>query len=130
MAGNLTDTAEAEILKWLDPAKTPTRPATGLQVALITTDSPSSDSAAGSEVTGGSYARKDLTLSAPSGGSYSNSADLTWTGMPACTVGGVEIWDKAGTPVRIWWGTLSAQKTVNAGDTFTITAGSLTLSLD
>ena len=128
--GSLTDTAEAEILKWLDPAKSPTRPSTGLQVALITTDSASSDSAAGSEVSGGDYARKDLSLSAPSGGSYSNSADLTWTGMPACTVGGVEIWDKAGTPVRIWWGALSAEKTVNAGDTFTIASGDLTLSLD
>lgn len=128
MSGNLTDTAEAEILKWLDPAKTATRPSTGLQVALVT--STPTDSTAGTEVSGGSYARKDLTLSTPSGGSYSNSADLTWTGMPSCTVVGVEIWDKATTPVRIWWGTLSASKTVNSGDTFTIASGDLTLSLD
>lgn len=130
MSGNLTDTAENEILKWLDPAKTPTRPSTGLQVALITTTTASTDSAAGSEVSGGSYVRKDVTLAAPTTGSYSNSADLTWTGMPACTVGGVEIWDKAGTPVRFWYGTLAANKTVNVGDTFTIASGSLTLSID
>jgi hypothetical protein len=49
--------------------------------------------------------------------------------MPAATVVGVEIWDNAGTPVRLWYGPLSASRTVAAGDELRLTAGSLTLSL-
>ena len=55
----------------------------------------------------------------------SNTA-VTVTNMPASTVVGVELWDSAGTPVRKWWGALTASKTLNAGDTFSIASGSLT----
>jgi hypothetical protein len=49
--------------------------------------------------------------------------------MPACTVVAVDEWDSAGTPVRRWWGALTANKTVNSGDTFTIASGSYSKSL-
>ena len=129
MAGNLTDTCENKLLDHIlgTASYTPTGP---IKVALITTTTPSTDAAAGSEVTGGSYARQTLTCGAASAGATSNSGTLTWSAMPACTVGGVEVWDSAGTPVRLWYGTLAANKTVNSGDTFQITTGSLTLSLD
>ena len=86
------------------------------------------DSAAGTEVTGGSYARKNLTVAAAVSGATSNSADLVWTGMPAATVVGVEIWDSAGTPVRLWYGALGANRTVASGDELKIVAGSLAIS--
>jgi hypothetical protein len=41
----------------------------------------------------------------------------------------VEIWDSAGTPVRLWYGALSASRAVNAGDDFKLVAGALSLSL-
>ncbi|HEY9370144.1 MAG TPA: hypothetical protein VIU94_17180 [Streptomyces sp.] len=88
-----------------------------------------SDTVAGTEVTGGSYARQSLTVGAASSGATSNSADVVFTGMPATTVVGVEIWDSAGTPVRLWYGTLAASRTVAAGDELRLVAGSLTLSL-
>lgn len=78
---------------------------------------------------GGSYARQDLSVAAAVNGATSNSADLVWTGMPAATVVGVEIWDSSGSPVRLWYGPLSASRTVAAGDELRLTAGSLTMSL-
>ena len=106
---------------------TPTRPTTPLKVALVTANG--SDTAAGTEVTGGSYARQSLSVAAASAGATSNSADLVFAGMPAATVVGVEVWDSAGAPVRLWYGALAVSRTVAAGDELRITAGSLTLSL-
>jgi hypothetical protein len=88
-----------------------------------------SDTVAGTEVTGGSYARQSLTVGAASSGATANSADVVFTGMPAATVVGVEIWDSAGTPVRLWYGNLAASRTVAAGDEVRLVAGSLTLAL-
>ena len=105
----------------------PTRPTTPLKVALVTANG--SDTAAGTEVTGGSYARQSLSVAAASAGATSNSADLVFAGMPAATVVGVEVWDSAGTPVRLWYGALAVSRTVAAGDELRITAGSLTLAL-
>lgn len=66
--------------------------------------------------------------STTTGQAVSNSAVST-TNMPAATVVGVELWDSAGTPVRKWWGALTASKTTVLGDTFTIASGSLTATL-
>ncbi|WP_442777996.1 phage tail fiber protein [Streptomyces pseudogriseolus] len=123
---NLSNTAENRALDWLMGNAT-TAPTTPLRVALVTANG--SDTAAGTEVTGGSYARKNLTTAAAVNGATSNSADLVWTGMPAATVVGVEVWDSAGTPVRLWYGALAASRTVLAGDELRIPAGSLTFSL-
>jgi hypothetical protein len=127
VADNLSNTAENLALDWILGVGTPTRPTTPLKVALVTENG--TDTAAGTEVTGGSYARQNLAVAAAVGGATSNSADLVFTGMPAATVVGVEIWDSAGTPVRLWYGPLTASRTVAAGDEVILTAGSLTLSL-
>jgi hypothetical protein len=122
MADNLTDAAENLMLDWVNGVGTPTRPTTPLKLALMTANG--SDSANGTEVTGGSYARQDVTMAAASGGATSNSGAVTYTNMPACTVVGVEVWNNGGT-VRIWYGALTASKAVNSGDTFTVAAGDL-----
>lgn len=127
ISDNLSNTAENLALDWINGVGTPTRPTTPLKVALVT--SPGSDSAAGTEVTGGSYARQNLTVAAAASGATSNSADLVFAGMPAATVVGVEIYDNAGSPVRLWYGTLTASRTVAAGDELRLTAGSLSLAL-
>ena len=127
MAGNITDTFENRMLDWSlgNSATAPTAP---LKCRLMTANG--SDSSAGTEVTGGSYTPQTVTFSASSGGATSNTADLVFLGMPACTVVGVEVWDSAGSPVRIWYGALSVSKVVSVGDAFKIPAGSLALSLD
>ncbi|GAB3884667.1 phage tail fiber protein [Terrabacter terrigena] len=61
-------------------------------------------------------------------GQAASNAAVTTTNMPATTIVGVELWDSAATPKRKWQGALSASKTTNAGDTFTIPSGSLTVT--
>lgn len=90
---------------------------------------------AGTEVVGGSYVAGGQTLSTAmgtaSGGSISNSvAAITFAGMPAGNVAGVEVWDSAGTPVRFWYSTLmGGTKTLGAGDTLSFPASSITFTL-
>lgn len=126
MADNLTNTGENRSLDFIN-GLTATAPTTPLKVALVT--AAGDDATAGTEVTGGSYARKTLTVGAASGGATTNSADLLWTGMPACTIVGWEIWDSAGTPVRLWYGPLDASKTLAAGDEYRISASGLSLAI-
>jgi hypothetical protein len=103
-------------------------PTTPIMVALVTTTGTATGP--GTEVSGGSYSRKSITFSPPAGGSITSNVALTYSNMPACTVTGVDEWDSAaGTPVRRWFGALSAAKTVNSGDTFSIAAGSYTKTL-
>lgn len=104
-----------------------TNPTAPIKVALVTTTGTATT--AGTEVSGGSYARQTITFAAPSGGSISSNVALTYTNMPACTVTGVDEYDSLGTPVRRWFGNLSASKTCNAGDTFSIASGSYTKTL-
>ena len=126
MADALTNTAENRALDWI-LGLTSTAPTTPLKVSLVT--ALGTDTAAGTEVTGGGYARQTLSVAASVNGATSNSADLAFTNMPATTVVGVEVWDSAGTPVRLWYGALTASRTVSAGDELRLTAGSLTFSL-
>jgi hypothetical protein len=42
----------------------------------------------------------------------------------------ISIWDDPTAGNCLWTGALTASKAVNAGDTFTIATGSLTVSLD
>lgn len=127
MANNLTDVAEDLALNWLYGVGSPTRPTSPIRVALMTANG--SDSAAGTEVVGGSYARQNANLGASSGGAQTNTAEIRFTNMPAVTVVGVELYDSAGSPVRLWHGPLAANKVVNAGDDFVIPAGDLDLTL-
>lgn len=69
------------------------------------------------------------TMAAAAAGSAASSVALTQTNMPAATIVAVELWDSTATPVRKWYGALTANKTTNLGDTFTIPSGSLTAAL-
>lgn len=126
MADNLTNDAELLVLDWVNGVGSPTRPTTPLKLALMTANG--SDSAAGTEVVGGSYARQSVTLAAAAAGTTSNSGTVTYTAMPACTVVGLEVWNSDGS-VRLWYGALSASKAVNAGDTFLVNTGDLDLTI-
>lgn len=126
MADNLTNTAENKMLDALVgtasySANTP------IKLALVTADG--NDSTAGTEVSGGSYARQTITFGAASSGSISNDSVVSFTGMPTCTVVGIELWDSAGTPVRLAYGPLNASKSLTSGDTLEFSASSITLSL-
>lgn len=120
--GALTTSTINKVLDHLNgvASYTPTGP---LKARLMTVNG--SAASAGTEVTGGSYAPQTITLGAASSGSASNSGLLTYSAMPACTVVGVEIWDSAGTPVRLWWGALTASRNLLANDDFFLPIGSI-----
>lgn len=92
--------------------------ATPMKVALCT--AVGSDSAAGTEVSGGSYARQGSTVSQSA--NAVNFSATSFTNMPAVTVTSLEEWDSASTPNRYLFGNLTASKTTNAGDTFSLAA--------
>jgi hypothetical protein len=75
--------------------------------------------------------RKSVTGAAASGGTFTSVNDLTWTNVSTTeTYSHISIWDDATAGNCYWTGALTAAKAVNAGDTFTIAAGSLTVSVD
>lgn len=87
---------------------------------------------AGTEVTGGAgpYARQTATFATgASGGAISNTSAITYSGMPAGTVTGVDLYDTAGTPNRKWWGGLTTSRALLAGDSLSFAIGALTLTL-
>jgi len=98
---------------------------TGSQLRLVTATG--TDSAAGTLVTGGSYAHQSMTMSAGSARSCSNSGAVSFTGMPAVTVTGVEIYNSGGT-VRKAYGALTTSRTTASGDTLSFAAGSVVAS--
>lgn len=126
MADNLTDLAENALLDHLVGTASLTI-TTPIKLALVTATG--TDAAAGTEVTGGSYARQTITFSAASSGQIANNAVISFTNMPACTVTGIDVYDSNGTPKRLFYGPLTASKTVAAGDTLQFAASSITLSL-
>lgn len=104
-----------------------TAPTGPIRLALMTANG--TNTAAGTEVTGGSYAKQTITFAAASAGSAASSNAQNFTGMPAATVTGLDIVDSAGSPRRIWTGALTVSKTVGAGDTLSFSSGAITASL-
>ena len=96
------------------------------------------DGAAGetgaNEVTSGtkSYSRQAGAFGNAAAGAVSNTASLTWSNMPACTVQSVGVWISSTATAAanfIWGGALTTNKVVGAGDTFKITVGNLDVTL-
>ena len=126
MADNLPNIIENELLDALVGA-TPFSVTTPIKLALVTVNG--NDASAGTEVTGGSYARQTITFGAAASGSITNSGTISFTGMPSCTVVGIELYDSAGSPKRLAYGALTVSRAVTAGDTVQFSASSVTLSL-
>lgn len=142
MAGSLTDALETDILKALTGQATTILSTTALAhvyVALFTTAN--TDSAAGTEVTGGSYARVDSKglWGAPSGTSptsVANNAAVTFPTATAAWSSGSAIvsfalYDASSAGNRLAWGDLTDQtKTVATGDSISFAIAALTLTAD
>ena len=126
MADNLPNIIENELLDALVGA-TSFSVTTPIKLALVTVNG--NDASAGTEVTGGSYARQTITFGAAASGSITNSGTISFTGMPSCTVVGIELYDSAGSPKRLAYGALTVSRTVTVGDTVQFAIGAITLSL-
>jgi hypothetical protein len=127
MAGNLSNYLENKLLDHFLGTTSYTMP-TPVYVGLYTVAP--SDSSAGTEVTGGSYARQTATFSAASSGATSNAANIDFTNMPSATVVAIGISDALTSGNLLVWGTLTANKSLDAGDTLRIATGDLDISID
>jgi hypothetical protein len=123
-----TDFMENKIIDHMLRNQTYTPPST-VYVALFT--SATGDDGSGTEVSGGSYARQAVTLSAASGGASSNSADITFPQATADwgTITHLALMDAETGGNMLMHTALDESKTVNNGDTFKINAGELDVTV-
>ena len=134
MAGSKSDYLENEVLDHVLGGGDYTRPAT-VYVALYT-EAPT-DAGGGTEVTGGSYARVAVTnnstnFPAASGGAKSNGTEITFETATANwgTVVAFGILDASTSGNLLLWATLTANKTIDSGDTAKFAAGDLDYTED
>lgn len=128
MAGNLSNYLENKLLDHFLATTSYTAPS-NVYVALMTV-AEDDTGAAGTEVSGGSYARQTATFDAAASGATQNSANIDFTGMPACTVVGIAIYDASTAGNLLVHGTLTANKSLDAGDTLRIATGDLDISIN
>jgi hypothetical protein len=105
-----------------------TSPAT-VYVGLYTTDP--TDANTGTEVTGGSYARKAATFGAPSNGVSTISSAIEFDQATASwgTVAYFGILDASTSGNLLYHGALTASKTIDTGDVFKFASSALTVTL-
>ena len=85
----------------------------------------------GTEVSGGSYARKSATFNAPSDGVCTNSAAVEFDQATANwgTVSHVALLDAITSGNLLFYTDITTSKTIETGDIFKIAAGSLSVTL-
>ena len=127
MAGNLSNYLENKLLDHFLGTAAYTMPTT-VYVALYTVVP--TDAGGGTQVTGGSYARQTAAFSAAASGTTSNTANIDFAGMPAATTVAIGVFDALTSGNLLLWGTLTANKTTDAGDTLRIATGDLDISID
>lgn len=127
MAGNLTNYLEDKLIDHFLGTTSYTMPA-AVYIGLFTVAP--TDAGGGTEVTGGSYVRQTATFSAAASGATSNDTNIDFTGMPAATTVAIGIFDASTSGNMLLYGTLTTNKTTDAGDTLRIATGDLDISID
>ena len=102
---------------------------TTVYVGLYTSN-PGEDNS-GTEVSGGSYARKSATFGAPSNGVCTNSAAVEFDQATASwgTISHVALLDAITSGNLLFYTDITTSKTIESGDIFKIAAGSLSVTL-
>lgn len=129
---SLTDYLENALVNWLRGTTFPAAPGT-LYVALFTANT--TEAGGGTEVTGGSYARQPVTLSAPGSSpagavTVSNSTQVAFSGMPAATVVAAALYDAATGGNQLASDNGMTDVAVGAGQRLVFDAGELDFSVD
>lgn len=83
------------------------------------------------EVSGGSYARKEVTFAGASNGTSATNATVTFDAATANwgTITHVAVMDNVSGGNVLFWGAVTTAKTIETGDTFQVSSGNLTVSL-
>lgn len=99
---------------------------TTVYVGLFTSDP--TDAGSGTEVSGGSYARKAMAFSSPSNGATSNSSAVEFDQATASwgTVTHFGLFDASSSGNLLLHGALTASKTIDSGDVFKFATSALT----
>ena len=107
---------------------TSTAPTANVYAALYT--SAPTDAGGGTEVSGGSYARVAITFSAASGGATSNSGAVTFPTATGSwgTVVAFGVFDASSGGNLLYWGNLTANKTIASGDIASFATGELDIT--
>lgn len=106
---------------------TPTNVYVGLH-----TGSPLDDNSGANEVSGNAYTRKVAAFASAASGSASTNATITFDAATGNwgTISHISIWDSSSAGNLLFHGAVTTSKTIETGDTFQISSGNLTISLD
>lgn len=96
------------------------------------TGSPLDDDSGANEISGGSYVRKAASFGAASAGSAATDATITFDAATANwgTITHISLYDASSAGNLLFHGAVTTSKTIESGDTFQISSGNLTISLD
>ena len=137
MAGSKSDVYEVDVLKAATGQTTTILVTTPITPYLALFTVAPTDSTAGTEVSGGSYARVSSAgkWAAPASGSpssVSNNATITFPTATGSwgTVVSVGIFDALSGGNRTYYADLTASKTIGSGDIANFTSGQITLTED
>jgi len=127
---NASDYLQGLIANWINGDAFPTVPGQ-LKIALSEAD-PNDDGSGFDETTGGSYARQNITLTAPvtneaTGAVSSNNAAIVFSGLSAVTATHIAIFNNAGSQM-LFYGPLSAVRTVTTGDSISIAVNAISIA--
>lgn len=105
-----------------------TSPST-VYAALFTSDP--TDAGSGTEVSGGSYARKAITFGAPSNGASTNSAAVEFDQATGSwgTITHFGIYDASTSGNLLYHGALTTSKTIDSGDVFKFSTSNISVTL-
>jgi len=126
MAGNLSNHAEALLLKWLNTDETVTRPAAwflGLYSAAPT------DAGGGTEISAAGYARQAIDFGTD-GATNTNEILFEADGANWPEATHVGVFDAASAGNLIWHGPMTAPKQIDDGDAIAFDPGDIDTSLD
>jgi hypothetical protein len=106
---------------------TPTNVYVGLH-----TGSPLDDNSGANEISGNGYTRKVAAFAAAASGSSSTNATITFDAATGNwgTITHISVYDAATNGNLLFHGAVTTSKTIETGDSFQISSGNLTISLD
>lgn len=101
-------------------------------LGLFTSDPTDADSGTEVSTSGSAYGRQTITFDAAASGSAASAATVTFSAATANwgTITHIGIYDASTAGNLLFHGAVTTSKTIESGDTFQVSAGNLTISLD
>jgi hypothetical protein len=91
---------------------------------------PTGADGSGTELAGGSYARRPVVFGPPVGGVSTNTNVLTYNNLPAATITHAAIFDAPAGGFMLFQGSLTTTRAVQIGDSAGFSVGTIEVELD